>query len=83
MCARRRALEGHRRWPVAAAAKRLVTALEVAASARAELAERMTPGERVEAMSGVWAGTVAARVNAAGEVVGRSGGRVVRRTGGR
>lgn len=59
------------------------TALEIAASARAELAERMSPGERVEAMSGAWVEAVAARGNAAGEVVGRRGVRVVRRTGGR
>lgn len=69
--------------PVAEIARRLVRAEAVVADARAELAERMAPGERVEAEPGVWVEAVSARVNAAGEVVGSSGVRVTRRKAGR
>jgi hypothetical protein len=69
--------------PLHVVALRLVRAEAVAAGARAELAERMAPGERVEAEPGVWVEAVSARVNAAGEVVGSSGVRVMRRKAGR
>lgn len=68
--------------PLHVVARRLVLAEAAAASARAELAERMLPGERVEAAPGVWVEAVAARVNAAGEVVGSSGVRVRRKAAG-
>ena len=68
--------------PLQVVARRLVTALDVAAWAREELADRMTPGQRIEAAPGVWVEAVSARVSAAGEVVGRHGVRVVRRRSG-